>query len=284
MSAANPLWGAPKIHGELLKLGIEVSQATVSRYMPRQKTRPSQSWRAFLDNHVRDIASIDFFTVPTATFRVLFVFLVLSHDRRRIVHFNVTANPTPAWTGRQIIEAFPWDTAPKYLLRDRDCIYGEEFRNAVKNTGAEELQSAPRSPWQNPFVERIFGSIRRECTDHVIVLNECHLRRVLSEYFDQKGSVTAQMSLEDGQVSRSLDHYTGPARTNRCRLLVSGSELDAVPGVTDRYSSSMRCCTLAAHSLANAESCSAKSSSALRYTLMASSDSPARDKQAPKLT
>jgi len=145
MSAANPRWGAPKIHGELLKLGIEVSQATVSRYMPRQKMKPSQSWKTFLDNHVQDLASIDFFTVPTATFRVLFVFLVLSHDRRRVVHFNVTANPTSVWTGQQMLEAFPWDTAPKYLLRDRDRIYGEEFRNAAKSLGALVHQSYARN-------------------------------------------------------------------------------------------------------------------------------------------
>jgi putative transposase len=123
MSSANPLWGAPKIHGELLKLGIEVSQATISRYMPRRRTtRPPQSWRTFLDNHVQDLAPIDFFTIPTATFRVPYVFLVLSHDRRRVVHFNVTANPTSAWTGQQVLEAFPWDAAPKYLFRDRDGI------------------------------------------------------------------------------------------------------------------------------------------------------------------
>ena len=226
MSAANPLWGAPKIHGELLKLGIEVSEATVSRYMPRRKTRPSQTWKTFLDNHLRDLASIDFFTVPTATFRVLYVFLVLSHDRRRVVHFNVTANPTSEWTGRQILEAFPWDTAPKYLLRDRDGIYGEAFLSAAKSVGVEELRSAPRSPWQNPFVERIIGSIRRECTDHVIVLNERHLQRILTAYFDYYHRARTHLSLaKDAPETRSVE-------------LPENGEIRAVPqvgGLHHRY-------------------------------------------------
>jgi putative transposase len=196
MSAANPLWGAPKIHGELLKLGIELSEATVSRYMPRGKTKPSQTWKTFLANHVQDLASIDFFTVPTATFRVLYVFLVLSHDRRRVVHFNVTANPTSEWTARQIVEAFPWETAPRYLLRDGDGIYGDAFLSAVKSFGIEGLRSAPGSPWQNPFVERIIGSIRRECTDHVIVLNERHLHRILSRYFEYYHRSRTHLSLD----------------------------------------------------------------------------------------
>ncbi|MCP3918610.1 MAG: transposase [bacterium] len=206
MSSANPLWGAPKIHGELLKLGIEVSEATVSRYMPHRKTRPSQSWKAFLANHVRDLASIDFFTVPTATFRVLYVFLVLSHDRRRVVHLNVTANPTSEWTGRQIVEAFPWDTAPKYLLRDGDGIYGDRFVSAVKRLGIEGLRSAPHSPWQNPFVERIIGSIRRECTDHVIVLNERHLHRILTGYFECYHRSRTHLSLDkDPPETRNVE-------------------------------------------------------------------------------
>ena len=182
MSRANPLWGAPRIHGELLKLGIDISQASVGKYMIHSRRPPSPAWRAFLDNHVRDLASIDFFTVPTATFRVLFVFLVLAHSRRQILHFSVTQSPTAAWTGHQLIEALPWDTAPRYLLRDRDCIYGENFTRFVGAIGIEQILIAPRSPWQNPYVERVIGSIRRECFDHVIVLNENHLRRVLRCY------------------------------------------------------------------------------------------------------
>jgi transposase InsO family protein len=158
MSQDNPLWGAPRIHGELLKLGIEISQATVSKYMVRLRKPPSQSWRTFLTNHAKDIISVDFFTVPTARFRVLFVFLVLSNQRRRIVHFNVTDSPSALWTGQQIVEAFPWDTAPMYLLRDRDGIYGHEFVHRVESMGIKQVLISARSPWQNPYVERVIGS------------------------------------------------------------------------------------------------------------------------------
>ena len=173
MQSTNVGWGAPRIHGELRKLGIEVSQVTVSKYMIRQRKPPSQTWRTFLDNHVDCIAGIDFFTVPSATFRILYVFVVLSHDRRHIVHFNVTAHPTARWTVQQMVEAFPFDSAPRYLLRDRDAIYGEKVRRRIKNLGIEEVVvTTPRSPWQNPFCERVIGSIRRDCLNHVIVLNE----------------------------------------------------------------------------------------------------------------
>jgi putative transposase len=146
MSEANVLWGAPRIHGELLKLGIEISQATVSKYMVRHRKLPSQNWRTFLENHTKEIVSIDFFTVPTATFRVLFVFLILSNHRRQIRHFNVTTNPAAAWTGQQIVEAFPWDTAPRFLVRDRDGIYGNEFARRVEGLGIEEVPISARSP------------------------------------------------------------------------------------------------------------------------------------------
>ncbi|TFH40335.1 MAG: integrase [Lysobacterales bacterium] len=196
MSRANPLWGAPRIHGELLKLGIEVSQATVSKYMVKPEHRPSQSWQTFLTNHARDIVSIDFFTVPTATFKVLYVFLVLDNARRRIIHFNVTTNPTAAWTGQQIIEAFPWDTAPEYLVRDRDGIYGSDFTRRVAAMGIEQIRTARRSPWQNPYVERVIGSIRRECLDHMIVIDERHLRRVLRKYVDYYHRSRTHLGLE----------------------------------------------------------------------------------------
>jgi transposase InsO family protein len=182
MTQANPLWGAPRIHGELLKLGIDISERTVSRLMPKNRKPPSQTWRTFLDNHIREMVSIDFLTVPTATFRVLYVLVVLAHDRRRVVHFNVTEHPTAAWTAQQIIEAFPEETAPRFLLRDRDQIYGEEFRRRVAGMRIEEVMTAPHSPWQSPYVERLIGSIRRECLDHVIVLGESHLRRILRSY------------------------------------------------------------------------------------------------------
>jgi putative transposase len=184
MANANPIWGAPRIHGELLKLGIKISERTVSNLMPRRKPKPpSQTWRTFLKNHMMNMISIDFFTVPTATFQILFVLVILSHNRRKAVHFNVTSIPTAKWTAQQVIEAFPWDTAPKYLLRDRDGIYGTIFRQRLENMGIKEVITAPQSPWQNPFVERLIGSIRRDCLDHVIVLNESHLSRILSSYF-----------------------------------------------------------------------------------------------------
>jgi putative transposase len=183
MSRENPLWGAPRIHGELLKLGIQLSQATVSKYMVHHRKPPSQTWRTFLKNHAQDIVSVDFFAVPTATFRVLYVFLVLSNERRLVVHFNVTESPSAVWTGQQIVEAFPWDTAPKYLLRDRDGKYGKDFVRRVESLGIRHVLISARSPWQNPYVERVIGSIRRECVDHVIIFNERHLRRVLQEYF-----------------------------------------------------------------------------------------------------
>jgi len=184
MSQTNPLWGAPRIHGELLKLGIELSQATVAKYMSRQRKPPSQTWRAFLSNHVKQLVSTDFFVVPTVSVRVLYVFVVLAHHRRRPLRFNVTANPTSEWTAQQIVEAFPWDRVPRYLLRDRDSIYRESFRERVRGMGMREVLTTPRSPWQNPYVERLVGSIRRECLDHVIVLNESSLRRILKSYFE----------------------------------------------------------------------------------------------------
>ena len=196
MSRANLLWGAPRIHGELLKLGIEVSQATVSKYMVHYSKPPSQSWRTFLKNHAKDIVSIDFFTVPTATFRVLFVFLVLSNERRKVVHFNVTDSPSAFWTGQQIVQAFPWDTTPKYLLRDRDGKYGEEFIRRVESMGIEQVLISARSPWQNPYVERVIGSIRRECLDHTIIFNEKHLRRVLKMYFRYYHESRTHLGLE----------------------------------------------------------------------------------------
>ena len=184
MSLANPLWGAPRIHGELLKLGIEVCQATVAKYMAHQRKPPSQTWRTFLHTHATQVVSTDFFVVPTVTFRVLYVFVVLAHERRRLLHFNVTAHPTSEWTAQQMAEAFPWDTAPCYLLHDRDAIYGDSFRQRIGGMGIREVLTAPRSPWQNPYAERLVGSIRRECLDHIVIFNERSLRRILKSYFD----------------------------------------------------------------------------------------------------
>ena len=158
---------------------------------------PSQSWRSFLQNHLPDIVAIDFFVVPTATFRVLYVLLIMSHDRRHILHFNVTTSPSARWTTQQVREAFPYDTAPRYLLRDRDGIFGAEFVRRVKSMGIEEIVTAPGSPWQNPYCERLIGSIRRECLDHVIVLSERHLMRVLRSYASYYHSSRTHRSLDD---------------------------------------------------------------------------------------
>lgn len=206
MCEANPLWGAPKIHGELLKLGIDVSETTVSKYMVRRRKPRSQTWRAFLDNHVRNLVSADFFVVPTAVIRVLFVFIVLRHDRREVVYFKVTAHPTAVWTGRQITEAFPWDSAPRYLLHDRYAIYGYEFQRRVRSMGIREVRTARRSPWHNAYVERVIGSIRRECLDHIVVLNERHLRKVLRSYLTYYHESRTHLSLEkDCPVPRAVD-------------------------------------------------------------------------------
>ena len=206
MSRENPTWGAPRIHGELLKLGIEVSPASVSKYMVRHRKPPSQTWKTFLRNHMSDMASIDFFTMPTATFRILCACIILTHARRRVVHFNITDSPSAVWTGQQVIEAFPWDTAPRYLLRDRDGKYGHEFVSRVRLMGIEQVKTAPRSPWQNCFVERLIGAIRRDCLDHVIVINEQHLRRILKEYFLYYHRSRTHLSLgKDCPVPRAVD-------------------------------------------------------------------------------
>jgi transposase InsO family protein len=184
MNRENPLWGAPRIHGELLKLGIDIGETSVGKYMGRRRRPPSQTWRTFLDNHLTTLVSVDFFTVPTIRFQVLYVFLILAHDRRRILHVGVTADPTAEWTAQQLREAFPWETAPRYLLRDRDGIFGHTFVNQVTAMGISEVLSAPGSPWQRAYIERVIGTIRRECLDHVIVSNERGLRDHLRRFVD----------------------------------------------------------------------------------------------------
>jgi Integrase core domain len=195
ISGANPLWGAPRIHGELLKLGVTVSQATVSKYMLRRRRPPSQAWRTFLKNHTKDVIALDFFTVPTATFRVLFVLVMLTHCRRRLVHLNVPEHPTAEWTARQLLEACALEEGPRYLIRDRDQIYGERFWRQAQTLGIQEAIIAPRSPWQNAYAERVIGSIRRECLDHVVVIGERHLREILSKYMDYYNRTRTHLSL-----------------------------------------------------------------------------------------
>ena len=207
MARENPLWGAPRIGSELRLLGYEIADSTVAKYLPRDRKPPSQSWRAFLANHVGDIAAIDFFTVPTATFRVLFCCLVLRHARRRAVHVHVTAHPTAAWTAQQIVEAFPYDTAPRFLLRDRDGAYGEVFHRRVRRMGIQEVLTAPQAPWQNPYVERVIGSIRRECLDHLIILSEAHLRRILTAYLAYYHEARPHLALaRNAPVPRNVEH------------------------------------------------------------------------------
>ncbi len=210
MCRANPLWGAPRIHGELLKLGIDVSEATVSKYMIKRCGPPSQTWRTFLANHAKDTIALDFFTLPTATFRILFVLLILSHDRRRILHLNVTEHPSAAWTAQQLLEACGLDEEPRYLLRDRDAIYGLDFRRQAAVLDIKEVVTAARSPWQNPYAERVIGSIRRECLDHIIILNERHLKRVLSSYVTYYHGARTHLSLAkdapDGREVQAIEN------------------------------------------------------------------------------
>ena len=205
MCRENPSWGAPRIHGELLKLGIHVAESSVSKYMLRCRKPPSQTWRTFLANHVQQLVSIDFFTVPTIRFQVLYVFLVLAHDRRRILHFNVTAHPTAEWVAQQLREAFPFAELPRYLLRDRDAIFGHEFQEQVRDMGICEVLSAPRAPWQRAYVERVIGSVRRECLDHVIVFHESSLRRTLQSYFEYYHRSRTHLSLgKDAPEPRAI--------------------------------------------------------------------------------
>jgi putative transposase len=221
MSAANPLWGAPRIHGELLKLGLTVSQGTVAKCMLRQRRPPSQTWRTFLANHVHQLIAADFFVVPTATCRLLFVLVLLAHDRRRVVHVEVTDHPTAMWTAQQLREAFPWDKAPRYLLRDRDHVFA-----GVKAIGVQEIMTAPRSPWQNAYVERFIGSVRRECLDHMVVLTTAGLRRILKEYVAYYERSRTHMSLnKDAPIPRQV----ADVRTGR---IVAFS---AVGGLHHRY-------------------------------------------------
>jgi putative transposase len=211
MCRENPTWGAPRIHGELLKLGIDIGATSVSKYMGRSRRPPSQTWRTFLQNQISQMVSVDFFTVPTIRFLILYVFLVLAHDRRRIVHFNVTAHPTAEWTGQQLRNAF-FDHFPRYLLRDRDAIFGQDFRAQVRDMGIEEILSAPRSPWQRAYVERVIGSMRRECLDQVIVFDENGLRRTLASYLEYYHRSRTHLSLaKDSPEPRPVQRRdTGP--------------------------------------------------------------------------
>ena len=205
MSIDNPLWGAPRIHGELLKLGIHVSQSTVAKYMVRRCGPPSQGWRTFLQNHADGIAAIDLFVVPTLGLKLLFGIVILDHDRRKIVHVNATYHPTAEWIARQVVEAFPWEESPRYLIRDRDASYGQIYLNRLSAMGIRDQPTAPRSPWQNAYVERVIGSIRRDLLDHVIVLNEWHLRKLLRRYVEYYNGYRTHLGLDkDTPLGRAV--------------------------------------------------------------------------------
>ena len=205
MSLENQLWGAPRIHGELLKLGFEVAQSSVAKYMVKRRGPPSQGWRTFLRNHAPDIAAMDLFVIPTIGFRLLYGFAIVRLDRRDLVWINVTTNPTAEWVARQITEAFPWDGAPRYMIRDRDRIFGTVVTRRLRTMGIRDKPIAPASPWQNGIAERLIGSIRRECLDRVIVLGEAHLLRILNSYSYYYNSVRTHRSLDkDAPVSRPV--------------------------------------------------------------------------------
>src|SRR5258708_3466511 len=205
MSIENSLWGAPRIHGELLKLGFEVAQSSVAKYMVKRRGAPSQGWRTFLRNHAPDIAAMDLFVVPTIGFKLLYGFVIIRLDRRDLVWINVTTNPTADWIARQITEAFPWDGAPGYMIRDRDRIYCSVVTRRLRAMGIRDKPTAPATPWQNGFAERLIGSIRRECVDHIIVLGEMHLRRILRSYADYYNEIRTHRSLDkDAPVTRPV--------------------------------------------------------------------------------
>ena len=205
MSIANPLWGAPRIHGELLKLGFEVAQSSVAKYMVKRRVPPSQGWRTFLHNHAPDIAAMDLFVVPTIGFDLLYAFVIVRLRRRELIWINVTANPTAEWVARQITEAFPWNEAPRYMIRDRDRIYGAVVTRRLRAMGIRDKPIAPASPWQNGFAERLIGSIRRECLDHIIVLGEAHLRRILKSYDRYYNGTRTHLALDkDAPLLRTV--------------------------------------------------------------------------------
>jgi transposase InsO family protein len=209
MSLANRLWGAPRIHGELLKLGIEIAESTVAKYMGRRDRRPGQSWRTFLRNHADGIAAIDLLVVPTIGFRLLYCLVIMGHGRRNLVHHAITAHPTAEWIAQQIVEAFPWDEAPKYLVRDRDAVFGQIVKRRLRGLGIRDRPIAAKSPWQNGHVERLTGSIRRECLDHTIVLGAAHLRRIMTAYEAYYNTARTHLSLSKDAPIRRLVERSG---------------------------------------------------------------------------
>jgi transposase InsO family protein len=219
MSIANPLWGAPRIHGELLKLGIDIGQTSVAKYLVRRRGSPSQGWKPFLRNHADGIAAMDLFIVPTISFRLVYGLLIMAHGRRQILWFGVTAHPTAEWIANQVTEAFGWEQAPCYLIRDRDKAYGETFVRRLRSMGIRDRPTSPRSPWQNGYAERLIGSIRRECVDHIVILGERHLRHVLLSYMNYYNEMRTHLSLsKDAPMPRSI----GTVGHILCRPVLGG--------------------------------------------------------------
>ncbi|MEJ2375731.1 MAG: integrase core domain-containing protein [Pseudolabrys sp.] len=219
MSIENPIWGAPRIHGELLKLGFEVAQSTVAKYMTKRRGPPSQRWCTFLRNHAPDIAAMDLFVVPTIGFSLLYALVIIRLDRRELVWINVTRNPTAEWIARQLTEAFPWEKAPGYLIRDNDRIYGELTLRRIRAMGIRDRPIAPAAPWQNGFAERLIGSIRRECLDHFIVLSEAQLGRILQSYAEYYNKIRTHRSLDkDAPAYRAVR----PAGNIASRAILGG--------------------------------------------------------------
>ena len=236
MSIENPLWGAPRIHGELLKLGIDVSQTSVAKYMARRRAPPSQGWKTFLRNHADGIAAMDLFVVPTISFRLLYGLLIMGHGRRQILWFGVTAHPTAEWIANQLTRACGWKQIPRYLIRDRDGAYGEMFMRRLRSIGIRDRPTSPRSPWQNAYAERLIGSIRRECVDHIVVFGERHLRHILLSYMDYYNENSHSFVIEQGyaDVARRRDSWThnppsDPWRTasSICQDLIYGRHRSA---------------------------------------------------------
>jgi transposase InsO family protein len=206
MSIANPLWGAPRIHGELLKLGIAIGQTSVAKYMGRRRPPPSQGWKTFLRNHADGIVAMDLFVVPTISFRLLYGLLIMGHGRRQILWFGVTAHATAEWIANQLTEACGWEQIPRYLIRDRDRAYGEIFVRRVRSIGIRDRPTSFRSPWQNASAERLIGSIRRECIDHIVIFGERHLRHVLLSYMNYYNGTRTHLALnKDAPISRAAE-------------------------------------------------------------------------------
>ena len=224
MSEENPLWGAPRIHGELLKLGFKVAESTVSKYMIRRRGPPSQTWRTFLRNHAEAIAAIDLCVVPTLTFERLFAFLIVGHGRRQLLWFAVTRQPTAEWLAQQVVQAFPWETAPAYLIRDNDGAYGQMFTSRLRTMGIRDRPISPRSPWQNSFVERLIGTLRRDCLDHVLIFSEKHLRQVLKSY---------ALYYNEARTHLGLSKDTPLPRTIQCSGIISATPV--LSGLHHRY-------------------------------------------------